>query len=94
MQDVVGADLRVVQSVWVSKSFAPAFETAKAWVQSLKLSIAKPSETKGFWRFQQQDPSLFVPGTYQTRQISSGIQAKVALHRPGIFDGMKARRLK
>ena len=95
MRNNVGAyEDRIIQCVLVSKDIVPRFETAKAWVQSLRLSVAVTGENDKFWRFQQQHPSLFVKGTFRTRKHSPGIQMIVALHKPGIFDGMKARKLK
>ena len=95
MSDSIGAyEDRIVQCVLIDRKVAPAYATAKAWVQSLRLSVASPMETDKFWRFQQQHPSLFVKGTFQTRTHSRGIKIIVAMHKPGIFDNMKARRLK
>jgi hypothetical protein len=71
----------VVQSVLVSRHFMGSAREAAAWVRKHKFRATKVDTTENFHRFRQFDPSMFVPGTFRTIVLRTGVEAVIGCPR-------------
>jgi hypothetical protein len=91
----VGAgDPLIVQCVLVEKRLVPTLDKARALVERMRFSSSYMTESKDYWRFQQQSPTLFRQNSYVTKPLVSGVKVLMASHRPEVVKNRQVAKRK